>query len=798
MKLIACHIDNFGKLSNLDRTFSDGLNVLHEANAWGKSTFAAFLRVMFYGLDSKKDAKSFEKERVLFKPWQGGTFGGTLDFEYQGKKYRITRTFGKTEKTDSFHLYDLATNMESHDFSSEIGNEIFGIDSASFKRSAFIAQNDCECSSTDGINAKLGNLAENTNDINNFDSATKKIHDRLNKLSPERATGSMKKRTGAIALLKDELRSFDAAETAARELEGKLKEKQSMRKELSDIRGQYAMALQVASEESRREGLKANYESLCQEVSDKKAALEPYEKLFPNRVPSDEEFRDKNQEVQMLGVLKTTLYNIGLTDEEKTTQKKLQDMFEKGIPTDADIDVIDQKVDKLNRYKDERSQLESKMSYFEAMAMKQEELPANVRPKTAMKVLGILLFIIGVAGAAVSWFMNPLPKLQYPFIGIGAGVALLGMILLIVRAIQLRLARKKLAEAKEKQQKERELLNAPVEEIHGLLSQVADEMQKLRVEIKDFLEQYHTYCDVDDAKSKLYELRTQVYEYKRLNARSVKSDAAGKDCDATRKKLMSFGQEIGIDFGDDIAASISRMQTKAAEYRLAKQAYDLAVQKKNTFETENNVEEIKKIDRCPYSLDQLNEMITDVDSKMETVLKSIEQYTHQMDDLQEQLDLRDEKTGLLVGLEEEQKSEGENYEILTLTQSFLQNAKNQFSARYLGPIEQGFRKYYEMLTKDTSGDWMVNANIDVKIKEQGELRESKWLSAGYQDLLGICMRLALVDAMYLEEKPFLVLDDPYVNLDEEKVACGNEILKQLGEEYQVIYFTCHDSRAVNT
>jgi len=60
------------------------------------------------------------------------------------------------------------------------------------------------------------------------------------------------------------------------------------------------------------------------------------------------------------------------------------------------------------------------------------------------------------------------------------------------------------------------------------------------------------------------------------------------------------------------------------------------------------------------------------------------------------------------------------------------------------------------------------------------------------------MRLALVDAMYQEEKPFLILDDPFVNLDQEKVAAGNELLKEVAEEYQVIYFTCHDSRCPKT
>jgi|GEM_PF-3395645 len=112
MKLRSCHIDNFGKLSDLHLEFQDGVNLFHEPNAWGKSTLAAFLRVMFYGFDSKRESGLFDKERVVFRPWQGGTYGGELDFSYQGKEYRISRTFGKTEKTDVFHLYDLSTNLE--------------------------------------------------------------------------------------------------------------------------------------------------------------------------------------------------------------------------------------------------------------------------------------------------------------------------------------------------------------------------------------------------------------------------------------------------------------------------------------------------------------------------------------------------------------------------------------------------------------------------------------------------------------------------------------------------------------
>ena len=124
MKLLACHIDNFGKLSEITLRFSDGVNVINETHGWGKSTLAAFLKAMFYGLDAKKSPKAFEKERIQYRPWQGGAFGGEVDFEINGKAYRISRTFGRTEKTDEFHLYDLSTKLECFDYSSEIGNEI--------------------------------------------------------------------------------------------------------------------------------------------------------------------------------------------------------------------------------------------------------------------------------------------------------------------------------------------------------------------------------------------------------------------------------------------------------------------------------------------------------------------------------------------------------------------------------------------------------------------------------------------------------------------------------------------------
>ena len=96
MKLIRCKVENFGVLSDFSYQFDDGLTVIHEPNGSGKSTLAAFIKAMFYGLPSKGPRNVIENERKRYEPWQGGNYGGFLEFEYHGIVYRVTRKFGQT------------------------------------------------------------------------------------------------------------------------------------------------------------------------------------------------------------------------------------------------------------------------------------------------------------------------------------------------------------------------------------------------------------------------------------------------------------------------------------------------------------------------------------------------------------------------------------------------------------------------------------------------------------------------------------------------------------------------------
>ena len=65
---------------------------------------------------------------------------------------------------------------------------------------------------------------------------------------------------------------------------------------------------------------------------------------------------------------------------------------------------------------------------------------------------------------------------------------------------------------------------------------------------------------------------------------------------------------------------------------------------------------------------------------------------------------------------------------------------------------------------------------------------------GTVDGVMLCMRLALVDALFQKEQPFLLLDDPFVNLDDEATRRALSMLREIAKKRQVVYLTCNTAR----
>ena len=88
----------------------------------------------------------------------------------------------------------------------------------------------------------------------------------------------------------------------------------------------------------------------------------------------------------------------------------------------------------------------------------------------------------------------------------------------------------------------------------------------------------------------------------------------------------------------------------------------------------------------------------------------------------------------------------------------------------------------------------MTPELEVKLERNGESRDLAAFSAGQTDLVMLCMRLSLVDALFRGAKPFVLLDDPFINLDDRHTQEALRLLHDLAKDRQIIYLTCKSSR----
>lgn len=344
MKLIRCHIENFGVLSDFDFAFDDGLTIICQGNGFGKSTFAAFIKAMFYGFPRTGARNIVENERKRYDPWQGGKYGGYLEFKIQDTSYRVTRYFGKTAAKDTFSLLDLSSRRLSEVYSEKLGEELFRLDADSFARSTYVPQlSASDVEATTSIRTKLSNLVEDTNDLSNYDTAEKKLRDYRTKFRAYRGNG------GIINEVRDKHLTLENQKDQAEQQKPRLqdiveeieqlnREKTAKTEDVSVLREK----IRRASHQKARQVTQRHLGELRTDISKNQQYLHEMDKNYPAGYPTPEEIKTQRENLSVIQQERQRLQALKFNNADREIVDREQQWFADNDKVVSDIDHCDQ------------------------------------------------------------------------------------------------------------------------------------------------------------------------------------------------------------------------------------------------------------------------------------------------------------------------------------------------------------------------------------------------------------------------------------------------------------------------
>lgn len=301
------------------------------------------------------------------------------------------------------------------------------------------------------------------------------------------------------------------------------------------------------------------------------------------------------------------------------------------------------------------------------------------------------------------------------------------------------------------------------------------------------------------------EERSRAYaEYLYLEKKELKLEKTHADWADARKPILRFLKELGFTPSKDLHAQLTAIRNAADDCEDAGALLRESEEELKLLEAELG----RSGPACQSTRDgtdlQSGQSAAHLRARREHVHEELLHCRSQEADSERKMDElsleRDERDAMLEELKElrgRQETDMDLYRHAVTASMFLQRAKESLTSRYADPIRTGFCKYWEMITGNSAAGVYLDANSNVTIEKGGKQRESADLSTGWRDLTGICLRTALADAMYPPdrgERPPLILDDPFTNLDDGMMEGAMRFLRETGRNYQILYFTCSSSR----
>ena len=315
-------------------------------------------------------------------------------------------------------------------------------------------------------------------------------------------------------------------------------------------------------------------------------------------------------------------------------------------------------------------------------------------------------------------------------------------------------------------------------------------------ELKTFV---RTFCKTEDITAVSASIQTLNEKLNRFSELSKKINVDSKNIDSQKEMKQKLGDILSqykTEKTLSFAEQVQEIHNKLNDIKNADELINSNYQKIADFEgnSENDIDFLVSLTKPEKSTEELQSSLSDVVNQINVLNADVANYQKIINDNLSETEKKEVIENEIESLSERKQDKSEEYNILLKTQEFLTKAKEQLDANYSDPMKENFAKYVKMMGGNLN--LVIDTELKVSLDENGMLRETEFLSEGYKDIVNFCSRMALIDALFKEEKPAVILDDPFVNLDDDKIPKALQLVRNMAKEKQVLYFACHKSREI--
>ena len=130
------------------------------------------------------------------------------------------------------------------------------------------------------------------------------------------------------------------------------------------------------------------------------------------------------------------------------------------------------------------------------------------------------------------------------------------------------------------------------------------------------------------------------------------------------------------------------------------------------------------------------------------------------------------------------------YRALSLAIEVLEESCDYMKATVSPKLAELTGGYLEAASGGRYSSVGLTTNLEMTYDDNGMEHNADHLSDGAKDTAYLAMRFALVELIYDDKRPFMILDDSFCHLDDERLAMMLRLIKGLAESQQIFLFCC--------